>query len=798
MHGSMYRSADVARCSLQSLCHIPSAAPVAITIVSAVLVSVLFSGVLYDPGASTYLEKSVPFVGANAPQLGGADGEGILIAVIDTGVDYEHPDMYGWLGDGKVAGGFDYILGASGTPIDTDGHGTQVAGVAAADGTLRGVAPKSGILAYRVSADGSNVSSDLIAAAVIRAADDGADVINISMGVNRKNAVIEDAINKVLARGVVVVVAAGNEGPDRASIGSPGRSHGSLSVGATYNNLTSSLVATLDIADFYSYTVIPMVGSDSLESPVDARLVPVGYAKESDFEGVDVAGAIAVAQRGSDIEDDLLYFSLKEKHAADAGAAALIVYNNIDGMFLGELVHEFIEPGYEPRIPVVSMDREEGLEMLDLMGNGTVSEALLHLFHNPDFVAHFSSRGPVSPFYIKPDMVAPGAYINTTQTGSIYSIMSGTSFAAPHVSGAAALLLEKNPGLDRHEIKSILVTTADSVYDAYGNALSVHEAGSGRLNITRAYGAEIAILPSSLVVIASEQKRSVDAALEIRPAGLDPGVIRAGEIAVRFDGPDFLKFAHALDTIDGTVRLLVRIAVEPGLASDANNNNNGSNHNHTNATSADNSLLHEDAMYGEHEGRILVSHAGTNYVVPFLLHYTRASVNTTVHDHTSGAGDDTETHIEHEHSISFDVSHPDGWDFAKIDVIDSITEETVTVTATPGSGNAHTLGVKKDGVYWIDAKITSGGTSHDAYDVIHVGTAQNGSAIYGGGVSDALYTEWVEFGPGAGRSFSLYESLPLRQIALAVAALAVIGTVGAVFWMLHHRKAQKSENVDLL
>ena len=89
--------------------------------------------------------------------------------------------------------------------------------------------------------------------------------------------------------------------------------------------------------------------------------------------------------------------------------------------------------------------------------------ANLNLFFNPDFVVHFSSRGPVSPFYIKPDIVAPGAYINTTQHNGGYNFTSGTSYAAPHVSGAAALLIEKNPGIHHHEIKSLLLTTVEPV-----------------------------------------------------------------------------------------------------------------------------------------------------------------------------------------------------------------------------------------------------------------------------------------------------------------------------------------------
>ena len=132
---------------------------------------------------------------------------------------------------------------------------------------------------------------------------------------------------------------------------------------------------------------------------------------------------------------------------------------------MGELIHEFIKPYYKPQIPVVSIDREEGLEIIESIKNG--NKAIMHLFYNPDFVTHFSSRGPVSPFYIKPDLVAPGAYINTTQSTGGYNFTSGTSYAAPHVSGAAALLLQKNPDLHHHEIKSLLVTTTEPVSDAY-------------------------------------------------------------------------------------------------------------------------------------------------------------------------------------------------------------------------------------------------------------------------------------------------------------------------------------------
>ena len=116
---------------------------------------VLAALALYSPGedtATTYLEKSVPHIGVNFSS-GGPDGEGILIAVVDTGINYSHPDLLGFGPDGKVVGGHNFI-DPSQPPLDTNGHGTQVAGVIAADGDVRGVAPAARLLAYKVSEDG--------------------------------------------------------------------------------------------------------------------------------------------------------------------------------------------------------------------------------------------------------------------------------------------------------------------------------------------------------------------------------------------------------------------------------------------------------------------------------------------------------------------------------------------------------------------------------------------------------------------------------------------------------------------
>ncbi|MDC4230984.1 MAG: S8 family serine peptidase [Nitrosopumilus sp.] len=616
---------------------------------------ILSQSLLFENEIQTYLERSVPFVGIEILRIDGINGDGIKIAVIDTGVNFNHPDLLGWGPDGKVIGGYNFIQ-ENEPPLDTNGHGTQVAGVIAADGQIIGIAPKAKILAYKVSEDGEGVSSELIIRAIEKAIDDGADIINISLGVNKTNTKIDRAVNLALEKEIFVVTAAGNDGPAFKTIGSPGRTSGSVTVGATYNNLTSSLVATLEV-DEKPYTVIPMVGSTKLDEPIIGKIIFGGYGKIEELKEIDAKNSILIVERGSDVEGELLYFSTKEENAANAGAKAMIVYNNESGIFLGELIHEFIEPGYKPQIPVVSIDRKEGLEIKESI-NGNLAN--LHLFYNPDYVTHFSSRGPVSPFYMKPDMVAPGAYINSTQNNAGYNFTSGTSYAAPHVAGAAALLLQSNLELHHHEIKSLLLTTVEPVSDAYGKEFSVHESGSGRLDIGNAYGAKLIIMPPNFVVTASSDDLIAEKQFELK---LIEGTL--DNLDVKFEGPEFIKFAHILE--GNTLQIKMNMTEE---------------------------------KFGDHEGKMIINHEDTRYVIPFLLHYTPGSISVN----------------QQNQKLFFNIYHPEEWEFTKISVINSKDGKTDTTTALPNKKAS--IEIYENAEYWIDAKIRVNGNTTDAFNTI--------------------------------------------------------------------------------
>ena len=163
------------------------------------------------------------------------------------------------------------------------------------------------------------------------------------------------------------------------------------------------------------------------------------------------------------------------------------------------------------------------------------------VFNHPDFIAMFSSRGPVSPFYFKPDLVAPGVFVNTTSINNYYNITSGTSYAAPHVSGAVALLLNKNPDFSPEQIKSILMTTSDVIADEYGEKFNFDTGGAGRLNITSAYKSEIILLPPSLTFDLSSQSNSQEKSIQIQSISQ-----KTPNLEIEFPKSEYVKFEHEL------------------------------------------------------------------------------------------------------------------------------------------------------------------------------------------------------------------------------------------------------------
>ena len=616
--------------------------------ISAVLIS---NQLQSTENISILVNNSGPFIGTSIPYQNGYDGSGIIVSIIDTGIDLNHPDL-----EGQIIGGYDFVDNDE-IPEDTNGHGTQVAGIIASNGNLKGIAPNSKILMYKVSEDGESVPSHLIIKAIEKSIEDNADIINISLGINQTNTKIDQAVNKAVKNNIFVVTAAGNFGPELSTIGSPGINPNAITVGATFNNVTSSLVSTFEIED-KTFNVFPMVGTQALTEPITSQIIFGKYGRANDLLENDVEGSILLIERGSDIENEIIYFSDKEKNAANVGARAIIVYNNEPGIFFGELIHEYVDEGYEPTIPALSVSRDDGLIIKEILQSGT--KGTLDVFYHPDFVAYFSSRGPVSPFYIKPDLVAPGAFINTTDTNGNYKISSGTSFAAPHVAGTAALILQKNPELTPQELKSILMTTSEIVYDQFDDRFPIEVSGNGRIDVSKAINAELIIMPPNLIF-------DLSPANQIQTKHLKINGIDGESMSIRFEESHIVDFDYDLEDENLVI----------------------------------NAKLTEQSL-GEFESRIIINYNEIDYHIPIIVRVSEGAI----------------TINEDGGKLGIDVSSPSTWSYAKISIINQETGKTFTDSIVPGKNLE--MAVSQPGEYWIEAKIKDGVKTLSAYATIQV------------------------------------------------------------------------------
>ena len=613
---------------------------------------IIINFVDFEENFELLLENSGPYIGADFPKELGFTGKGIKIGVIDTGINFSHPDFFSEGDTSRFLKGYDFVDNDT-IPQDTNGHGTQVTGIIAADGNLKGIAPMVEIFSYRVSSDGESVPSDLIIRAIDQAVDDEVDIINISLGVNMTHNKIDEAVNNAIKKGVVVVAAAGNGGPDESTIGSPARNPNAITVGATYNNRDSSMVSTLEVNEI-QFQVLPMRGTDTISEPISEEIVFAKYSRADDFENIDVKGKIVLAERGGETPEEIVFFSDKEIFASENGAKGLIVYNNQPGIFFGELIHEYVNEDYDPTIPTVSMTRKEGLELRKILE--TESLGTFNVFNHPDFIATFSSRGPVSPFYMKPDLVAPGVFVNTTSLKNFYNITSGTSYAAPHVSGAIALLLEKNPEFTPNEIKSILVTTSDVITDEYKEEFSFDAAGSGRIDLKKAFNSELIFEPSKLMFNLSDQKTSEEH--EIVITGLD-GSIDIEK--VEFSDLDNIEFDYRIE--DSSLFITSKL------------------------------INNEIDMF---ETRAFITQNDIKYQIPIIVRVSEASIII----------------LEKDNELSFQIKHPIDWEYAKITVTNSKTFDERTVSITPKKFDS--LKLYDAGIYWIEANVKN---SSDTFDV---------------------------------------------------------------------------------
>ncbi|KIL50721.1 hypothetical protein KP77_13410 [Jeotgalibacillus alimentarius] len=441
---------------------------------------------------------SAPFIGSDEAWAEGFTGEGVTVAVIDTGVDYTHPDLAHAFGEYK---GYDFVDNDE-DPQETPAgdprgestlHGSHVAGTVAANGAIKGVAPDATLLAYRVLGPGGSGSTENVVAGIERAVQDGADVLNLSLGnsLNAPDWATSIALDWAMEEGVVAVTSNGNSGPVNWTVGSPGTSREAISVGATQlpYNVFSAAVETAD-AEYPSAKVMGFPSDEAILGLNDQEFEfeYVGLGGPADFEGKDLEGKIALIQRGD------YPFVEKSDNAKAAGAAGAIIFNNVEG-------EQPDIPGIS--LPTIKMSNADGQKLLAELeaGNNTVSFNVEFDREVGESMADFSSRGPVvDTWMIKPDVSAPGVNIvSTIPTHNPaephgYAALQGTSMAAPHVAGAAALVLEANPEWSVDDVKAALMNTAAAIIDpTTGEEYAHNTQGAGSIRVLDAIETEILV-----------------------------------------------------------------------------------------------------------------------------------------------------------------------------------------------------------------------------------------------------------------------------------------------------------------
>lgn len=451
----------------------------------------------------------------------GVDGTGMYVGVIDTGVDYNHPDLGGGWGN-KVVAGYDFGDGDA-DPMDLNGHGTHVSGIIAADGLVQGVAPKAKIVIAKIVSGGEGSALDTtIAAAFDYMADPNNDdsgpegshppVVSVNMSFGADSGFVDpyapdqQAIENCIANGIVVSLAAGNAYysyydygyypffPDYATVGSPAVTPNSIAVAASWNTVGKYEGYKVGNTELhYGYTVASDGGpapTEVFDPAEDIHYIYCGLGSPSEIP-TEVSGKIALIKRGT------YTFYEKAFNAQSKGAIGVVIYNdgtNANRMdLMGITVAPPTEEDLPVTIPVVFSNYLQGNDLKlnqftyqTIRFDGQITEVPIYL---ADKMVDFSSWGTPPDLSFKPDITAPGGAIWSTVPLSMggYANYSGTSMAAPHVAACAALLLEAHPDWTPEQIKIALMNTADLLIEpSTGLPYSPHLMGAGRVNVYNA------------------------------------------------------------------------------------------------------------------------------------------------------------------------------------------------------------------------------------------------------------------------------------------------------------------------
>ena len=492
-------------------------------------------------GENLTLDTALAMTGADVAQNDlGYTGEGVKVGIIDSGIDLDHPDLGGDddpdvdpLPTNRIVAGYDFVgdkfnaddpaAPIDPTPVpdrnpdDCAGHGTHVAGIVGANGEVTGVAPDVKFGAYKVFGCQGNSRSDVMIAAMEQALADGMDVVNMSIGtaLTWPQYPTAEAADRLVNKGVSVVASIGNEsrfGVYAAS--APGIGDKVIGVAAFDNTHTNWSKFTIS-PDNKAIAYGQAVGASSAPTSNGLSMKRTGTSTSTadacnPLPANSLSGKAALIRLGG---PSACTPYTKALNAQNAGAAAVVLYNNTPGTFLAT-VDRPNENSPKITIPVVTTSGSEGFEIDKRLSSGPVTmtwtDELISLPSPTDgLIRSTSSYGLTPELGLKPDIGAPGGLIRSTiplEKGG-HLLNAGTSMASPHVAGGVALLLEAKPNTSPQAVRDILQNSADPKRwnsDPKADLDNAHRQGAGMIDIDDAILSETKIEPGKLSLGESE------------------------------------------------------------------------------------------------------------------------------------------------------------------------------------------------------------------------------------------------------------------------------------------------------
>lgn len=458
---------------------------------------------LPETDVEPYTDNAGEMIGGSYINNSGYTGKGMKIAILDTGLKVDHPNfaalpedkltedsmtresvdaIWDTLNAGKMTNllnvsykstkvpfAFNYSNGTfdvSNTYAGSD-HGTHVAGIAAANkidsSTVVGIAPDAQVIVMQVFESSGGAGWETIMAGLEDAVRLNVDTANLSLGSAAGFVDPTDATGqgfmKVLSlyaeSDMEVIIAAGNDtnnaygnlwgnnmsltgNPDIGLVGTPSTYSPALSVASVDNDGKNMRYFYFNGTEVgYTDTASACTFYSRFEAGTELTYVTVpGTGEASDYAGLDVAGKVALVRRGS------LSFPDKQANAQAAGAAAIIVYDNVTGSMINMQINDS-----KDNIPAIFITKADGDAMAaSATGTITVSDGSMMTFKMTRAVSDFSSWGVTPDLKLKPEIAGVGGGVYSTVdpaiSGSNYGNMSGTSMASPNVTGAMTVLMQ--------------------------------------------------------------------------------------------------------------------------------------------------------------------------------------------------------------------------------------------------------------------------------------------------------------------------------------------------------------------